>query len=384
MARKKDEKPERRMEAPEEWQDEEAELEGVADNLLGLLSDDLTIEGSSEKSKADNLDTQGVADADDEEDEGAAVGDTEDLEDDEESEEESEDDEEEDSEEDDADDETDDEDDDEEEEEEESEEDDFFEVRVAGETRKVSLDQLKENFSKGEDYTRKTQHAAEARREADAELEAARKARNEYGERLDVLGTALAEAMPQEPDWEQLRRDKPQDYLMQRADWQARQDKLQKVAEERARVAQEQEQDSLRERQKLMTAEAERLVEAIPEWKDEEVAKAETASLREEGLLRGFTAEELDAVVDHRAVMLLRDAMRYRELTTKGKKKLKGKKKSKSKTLQPGKGSNSSRKSPSKKKAGKAKKRARERLAKSGGVDDAAAAIYGTLDDDLI
>jgi len=63
--------------------------------------------------------------------------------------------------------------------------------------------------------------------------------------------------------------------------------------------------------------EAQLLVEAIPEWKNADTAKSEKAALIEFGLKEGFKEEDLKGVADHRVVKLLRKAMLYDRIAAK-------------------------------------------------------------------
>jgi hypothetical protein len=64
----------------------------------------------------------------------------------------------------------------------------------------------------------------------------------------------------------------------------------------------------------LMTvarAERDKLVEALPEWKNPEVAKKESQRLREYALGQGYKDSDLDQVFDHRVFLMLRKAMLF-------------------------------------------------------------------------
>lgn len=56
------------------------------------------------------------------------------------------------------------------------------------------------------------------------------------------------------------------------------------------------------------------MLDAIPEWKDSERAKAETQRIREIAMSYGFTSADIDNIIDHRIVVLLRDLANSRNL----------------------------------------------------------------------
>ena len=57
--------------------------------------------------------------------------------------------------------------------------------------------------------------------------------------------------------------------------------------------------------------EGERLAEVVPEWADEKKRPELAGQIREFAQSAGFSAEEVDAVVDHRAINVLLKAAKY-------------------------------------------------------------------------
>lgn len=249
-----------------------------------------------------------------------------------------------------------------------------YKVKVDGEEVEVSLDELQAGYSREADYRRKTMRLADERRALESEAEGVRAKREEYGQRLEALGRALEQYGPKKPD-ATLRQADPAEYAAQLADWQEHQNQLQAVQAEQQRAQLEAQQETLAQRQALLAQERERLYEAIPEWRDEEVARTEASKLKAYANDLGYPDEVIDRMEDHRAFVMLRKAMLYDELTTKGKAAIKEKAKKPSKTLEPG--------SPKAKKKKDPSATARRRLAQTGRVDDAAAAIEQLFGDDI-
>lgn len=254
-----------------------------------------------------------------------------------------------------------------------------YTVRVDGEEIEVTFDELISGYSRTADYTRKTQALAEERKAFQEEAQSTRAAREQYLQQVAALEGFLQAQMPEEPDWDKLERENPAEFTRQWAAHQRRQRELAQVQEERQRVQTEHYQD-------VVQAENERLVEAIPEWQDEETAKAEKRALAEYATSTyGFTKQDLESVVDHRIMLILRKAQKYDELTSEGQKNLEGKRKkgSRKKTLKPG-GKSSSRRRPKRSKRSRDRQRkARESLAQTGRTDHAAAAIEEMLGEDF-
>lgn len=247
--------------------------------------------------------------------------------------------------------------------------DTLFTVKVDGKELQVSLDELRSGYSRTQDYTRKTQALAEQRKTAEAELNAVRGERAQYSQLLTALQGQLQSLMPQEPDWNTLYQQDPIEFVRQREVWRSRQEQMQAIQAEQARVQQLAQQEQLANKQTRLTEEAQKLVSLIPEWKDEKVAKSEKAALVEYGTKLGYSADDLKAVDDHRIVNILRKAMKYDEMVAR-----KGTVKpanSPTKTAKPGVRSQSptSRSEVA---------QARQRLAKSGNVRDAAA-VFSTM-----
>jgi hypothetical protein len=258
------------------------------------------------------------------------------------------------------------------EENEESEEQDqptVFTVKVDGKEVEVTLDELQKGYSRTQDYTRKTQQIAEIRKQVEVETEAVRAERAQYAQMLGALQAQLQGADTQ-VDWDRLYHEDPIEWVRQKEVMREKQEKLQAIQFEQQRVAQLSQQEQQQQLQSHLQAQHSRLLEVIPEWKDQAKAKAEKQLLVEFGKKTGFTPEELSAIVDHRAVVALRKAALYDQMMTKRK------------AITP-----VTNNGPRPAKPGAAGRvsqtteavRAKQRLAKTGRVDDAASAIYQLL-----
>lgn len=241
-----------------------------------------------------------------------------------------------------------------------------YTVKVDGQEIEVSLDELRNGYSRTQDYTRKTQALAQQRKEAETELEAVRGERAQYAQLLGALQNQLQQLAPQEPDWNKLYSEDPLEFVRQREIWRDRAEQLKAVQAEQSRLQQVAQQEQATQRQATLAEEAKKLVEAIPEWKDAKRASQEKQALVEYGVKLGYTPDDLKAVADHRIVSILRKAMKYDELMTK-----KGNARpapDKIRTAKPGAATSTPRKQSE-------EAQARQRLAKSGNVRDAAAAF---------
>lgn len=236
-----------------------------------------------------------------------------------------------------------------------------------GQQVEVTLDELQKSYLRQSDYTKKTQALAEQRKASETELEALRQERMQYAELLPQLAQQLETATsPEELQrLNELRESDPLQYMLEKDALDQRQAQLNAVKQEQERLA----QASQAEQQQLLAdhlqKETAALMEALPAWKDEAVAKKERQQIREYALSRGFTDAELNEVYDSRAILILRDAMMASQ-ANKRKPKQAVKKTAKAGT------SNVRRKSRS--------RVAKERLSRTGSVRDATAVFENLLD----
>lgn len=192
-------------------------------------------------------------------------------------------------------------------------------VKADGEEIEVTLDELKNGYSRTKDYTRKTQEISEQRKKLEAEFNEVSAERQQYSQLLGKLAQQLESTQGQEPDWDHLRETDPIQYSIAATDWQRNQQKRQAIAQEQGRLQQLQQQEMIAKAQATLERERGALLTVIPEWKDAAKAKADQAKIREQGKKLGFSDKELEQVYDHRAVIALRKAALYDEMMDKRK-----------------------------------------------------------------
>lgn len=191
-----------------------------------------------------------------------------------------------------------------------------FTVTIDGKDEEVSLDELRNGYQRTADYTRKTQALAQARKEHEAEIESARAERAEYAELLPKLRAALEAGIGPEPDWDALRQ---QDPVRASLLWQQREDQRRALAQVKAeedRAKKAQADDEAKAMEARAIEQRNKLLGAIPEWKDEKVAAKESKAIRAQLVKVGF-AEDEAALTDYRHVVLARKAMRYDQIMDK-------------------------------------------------------------------
>lgn len=187
-------------------------------------------------------------------------------------------------------------------------------VKVNGEEAKVTLDELKKGYSREKDYTQKSQKLAEDRRKLEAELtperDAVRAERQRYAKDLSDLETAL-KSLVQEPDWDKLRAENPEEFADVWAAWNQHKKRLDVIAGERKEADAKVQADFSTAEKARLVGERDKLIAAIPSWSDTKVAKDESDAILTYGEGLGFSKEEIRGVSDHRALVALRKAMLF-------------------------------------------------------------------------
>ena len=240
-----------------------------------------------------------------------------------------------------------------------------YTVKVDGKEIDVTLDELQKGYSRTQDYTRKTQQIAETRKAVEAEASAIRAEREQYAQLLGALKQQL-ESTEAPVDMDRLYNEDPIEWVRQSEVMRQKQDKLAAIQSEQQRLSQLTAQQRAQEMQAHLATQQEALIQAVPEWKDSKKAQAEKALLVEFGKKIGFSDDELKNVYDHRAVIALRKAALYDQMMSK-----RGQiKPVVNNGPRPAKPSAAGRVSTTTEST-----RAKQRLAKSGRVNDAASAI---------
>jgi hypothetical protein len=240
-----------------------------------------------------------------------------------------------------------------------------FTVKVDGKEVAVTLDELQKGYSRTQDYTRKTQQIAEVRKQVEQETQAIRAERQQYAQLLGALQAQLQVSEPQ-VDLERLYNEDPIEWVRQKEVLRERQEKAYAIQAEQQRLSQLSQQEQQRAMEEHLESQKDALLAALPEWKDPKKAKAEKALVLESAKAVGFSDEDLKSVYDHRLVLLLRKAAMYDQMVSK-RQGIKPVVNNGPRPAKPGAAGRVSTTTES--------TRAKQRLAKTGRVDDAASAI---------
>jgi len=259
-----------------------------------------------------------------------------------------------------------------EESEEEGEEPKTVTIKIDGKEVEVTLDELKNGYQRQSDYTRKTMEAAEQRKAADAELNAAIQERRTYADNLQRMQIQLESALQEQNtiDWQRLIDTDPQEYLKQQHLYQQRQAQLQRNGIEQQQVNAKIQAEEQARFQSHLQAQQEELLAKLPEWKNDEKSKAEKVALREYLLNQGFDQKNVDNISDAKAVIMARKAMLYDKMMSKAQAVAKKVSNLPQKVEKPGVAETRNLDKRS---------NAFQRLSKSGSIDDAAAMFASIL-----
>lgn len=244
-----------------------------------------------------------------------------------------------------------------------------YTVKIDGEEKAVTLDELKQGFS-GQKFVQKgMQENAQVRKHTEEVYNALLESRQQVTDLYNQLQHNGVTRQPIKPDLAMLDTD-PIGYVEANARFE------QDIMAYQNEMAQFQQvhNDQLHAQNLALEAhrnqEMTRLLEIMPELKDPSKGKLIKEEILSAGNDYGYAPEEISAIVDHRAIRVLSDARKYREIVA-GKSKA-VEKASKQQRTQPMKAGG--------KKAGSSKKELRNkqsRLKNSGSIDDAVAMILG-------
>ena len=249
---------------------------------------------------------------------------------------------------------------------EEEKQDQTFTVKVDGTEVTVTLEELQKGYSRTQDYTRKTQQIAEIRRQVESEAEAIRAERSQYAQLLGALESQVQQAAQPNIDWDRLYQEDPIEWVRQKEVMRENQAKAQAIQFEKQRLAEISQQEQAQQMQAFLAQQQEELLKVLPDWKDPNKAKQEKELLIDFGQKAGFSTDELKNIFDHRVVNVLRKAALYEQMMSK-RTNIKPVVNNGPRPAKPGAAGRVSQTSEA--------TRAKQRLAKTGRINDAASAI---------
>lgn len=250
----------------------------------------------------------------------------------------------------------------------EEEQEHIYTVKVDGTEIEVPASELVKGYQRQQDYTQKTMALAEERKALTQEFEQARKERVEYLQGLQALEQQLTALQPQRPDFDRLYAENPVEAARLEYEWRKYEDSMRTISAEKQKLSQLEEMAQAQQIAQMVEQNRERLLnERLPEWKDPNKAKRDRDAIRQTLVAEGFTKEELDQLYDDRMVKIAWKAAQYDQMQAQRK------------AIKP-----TPQKGPAPMRSGSQNfaprtvtevTRAKQRLAKTGSIQDAAAVI---------
>jgi hypothetical protein len=198
----------------------------------------------------------------------------------------------------------------------------LYAVTIDGETSEVPLDELISGYQRKATYTQRQQELAQERdnletqlRELDPERQVLRQTYRQYHQVLSQLNQQMQAAnQPANLDWNTLEREDPVQWLKLKELERQRASEIQAVSAEQMRMQELLAGENNKKLQERLSVERTLVLEKIPEWSDSDLQANEQRKLLEFGRSVGFSDDELNTIYDSRALFVLRDAMRYKQL----------------------------------------------------------------------
>lgn len=192
-----------------------------------------------------------------------------------------------------------------------------IDVTVDGEEKKVKLKDLKSNYSGNGAIEKRLQEASEIRNQAMEQGKQLYTVFQAEAARLAKLDEIIAKVAEPDIDWEELKRTNLAKYLLERDKQREAEIRRTALTKEQERVKAEQARLEAIAREQYTVEQAKQLVAKIPEFGDPVKAQAKYASLAKAASKYGYAADEVGGVLDHRAMLVLNDALKYQELMEK-------------------------------------------------------------------
>ncbi len=178
----------------------------------------------------------------------------------------------------------------------------------------VTVADLKRSPLLQADYTRKTQEVAEQRRNYEHGTRRVEQLESELSNEREWTASVLAYLTPKAPDRSEIAND-PIGYQERMAAWQEAQQYMQSLQQQHAIAQQRRQQMSAEQMQEQAKEGRNRLLEAVPELRDDAKFRAFADDVLRHGTEHyGFTRDELGGVTDPRMLRTLHDAIKWRRL----------------------------------------------------------------------
>ena len=194
-----------------------------------------------------------------------------------------------------------------------------YTIKIDGTEKQVTLNELKRGYG-GQQYVQKgMQEAAQQRKQAESVYAALLNERQQVASLYQQMQSGQIATAPQVPSRALFESD-PLGYMEAKLDYDDKIVAFNQQNQQVLQLIQQQTQAEKSARQAYIQRELESLKGAIPELANPAKAGEFKDKIVRAGEVYGYTPEEIGQAIDHRALHVLRDAMKYREIMG-GKKK---------------------------------------------------------------
>ena len=175
-------------------------------------------------------------------------------------------------------------------------------VKVDGQELEVEYEELLKGYSRESHYQKKAKDLAQERETLTTKSE-------ELDKRLSDAEVIISDkkAYLESEELKLLEQDDPAEYLREVRKIEADIEKFEGLKSQR-------EQELQAQNEKIVAKERELLLEAFPEWSDEELMAKEAGELFKSLESIGFKEDELNGITDHRMFILARKAQKFDEI----------------------------------------------------------------------
>lgn len=181
--------------------------------------------------------------------------------------------------------------------------------------KKSELPQIYRERMLESDYRQKTAAAAELTRQAEQERYRIAQERHAGVNQLDaVLSVLHQELVGDQGRLDELLETDPVAYMKVRREVERKSGLIQQALEQRQVLTQQEEAEQYRAHQDYLQSEQAKLQEKLPEWRDVKVRDAESRAIAEHLIGAGYSHDDLNMLTDHRALLLVRKAMKYDQM----------------------------------------------------------------------
>ena len=183
-------------------------------------------------------------------------------------------------------------------------------LKLNGQELDVTLDELRNGYSRDADYRQKTEELSHQRKQFQSESE---KQRQDYSQKLNELNQRLSAAQQDlnaeinSADLDKLYDEDPTEAARVERKLKKKQDALNQSIQQTQAEQKQQFETFLQDQQR-------KLVSKMPEFSDPAKASSLKANMKSTLNNYGFNDQEVAQVYDHRIVMLVNDAMKYRSM----------------------------------------------------------------------